>query len=132
MGLFGIKSNDTVKGSGVVSWLKTADKAYNYALSTHTLQGLSKYFEGNASTYIIDYVSSNKREHQGLDRYRHVEFKLDKSDGRVATYLKIVTYDNVKLQYGISVPVGDAYTEQWTVTKVSGVLKVCAIKRVFV
>ena len=128
MGLF---SKKPASSSSMTDWLYAADKVYNYAITTHIIQGVSKYFEGNAATYILNIVNSNRKEHQGLERYRRVEFKLNTSDGTTAMYTKSVTYDNVKLQYGVSVAVGDAYQEQWTISKASGSLKVCGIKRLF-
>ena len=113
----------------MVDWLHAADAAYNRACQTHMMQGTEKYFCNNALSFILSMVNSDKKDYQGLDRYRRVEFILEKSDGGRACYRKHVTYANVKIQHGINVAVGEAYDENWIVVKTDGILKVHDIVR---
>jgi len=111
------------------TWLYEADDMYANACEIKNPRGLDKYFIGKAMDYILQVLNSSNRVYQGLDKYRHTTFKLLKSKGGIATYLKTVTYDNVKLSRGIKVAVGDNYEETWSVSKVNGRVYIQTIER---
>lgn len=127
MGLFGFgkkpKENDKVK------WLNAVDKEYQRAFQVKNAAGLSKYLTRTCLAQMMERIRLGEKGSAGLARYQHVEWvPVPQEDGR-KVWLKKVTYDNIKMSYGITVPVGDNCNELWSIVKENSDNKVSDIRR---
>ena len=126
MGLFGGLFKAPDKNLG---FLDKAEIAYTRAFQTKNAAGLDTYFTRACLTKMLERMRMSEKAYSGLERYKHVEWKkLDEDDSSVH-YLKTVTYDNVQVSKGISVPVGTAFTERWTLVVENKITKVSEIRR---
>lgn len=78
---------------------------------------------------MLERIRMSERAYSGLERYKHVTWRVESNDGTSAVYVKTVTYDNVKISKGISAPVGSDYVERWTLVDENGKTKVSQIRR---
>lgn len=126
LGLFGSKTKSTGKHVG---FLERADEAYTKAFATKNTAGLDTYFTRACLTKMLERIRMSERAYSGLERYKHVTWRVESNDGTSAVYVKTVTYDNVKISKGISAPVGSDYVERWTLVDENGKTKVSQIRR---
>lgn len=126
MGLFSHKP----KGNNCTAFLAKVDKVYVGALSSRNARMLEPYFTRKCLVRVVERVHQSNYDLGGLERYRHVNYKLQSQDGATETYLKEITFENVSMGYGVVVPVGDAVRELWSVEKQESGLLVSSIAEV--
>lgn len=115
--------------TGIDAWLHNANQCYEHAIEIQNPRGIGEYFDGAASTYIIHLCNSGQSLYQGLDKYRNTNFALQSSKNGTAKYRKDITYDDIKINRGVQVAVGEAYSELWTLSKENNKLHVHSIER---
>lgn len=126
VGLFG----SLFKGSDKqTSFLEDADNVLTRAMQTKNTAGLDNYFTRGCLTRLLERIRLSEKAYQGLERYKHVNWKKISDDGTETIYMKTVTYDNVKISKGISAAVGSNYTERWTVVIDKGSPRISEIRR---
>lgn len=128
MGLFGLFRSKPSENS-MIRWLNQADEQYNHALRVKNIAGLDRYFTRACIAKISEQARLSEALYSGLDRYRHTEWSKDPKDAAGLTWIKDVTYDNVKMSHGINVPVGDAYHERWLIVIDANTNKIDSIRR---
>lgn len=109
----------------LVSFLSEADLAYTKAFQVKNVAGLEKYFTRKAVSKIMERVRFSEKAYSGLERYKHIDWKKINDN----VYIKIVTYDNVKISKGVTAPVGDAFNEEWTLVTIDTGAQVDAVRR---
>lgn len=131
MGLFGfLKGGNKPVASGTVGWLQKADAAYTYAMQSRDVSQLDTYFTRSCIQKIAEQARMQEKLYSGLDRYRHTNWaEVTQSEGS-STWLKEVTYDNVEMSHGVTVPVGDNYREHWIIVIDTQSQKISEIRRV--
>lgn len=129
MGLFGFGKKQGT-GNKVLDWLDKADNAYSYACQVKNASGLQDYLTRGCLAKQMERVRLGEKVYAGLDRYKHVEWKLLSSTDSNYKYRKVVTYDNIKFSHGVTAAVGEGYDEDWTVTIIDNKYYVSEIRRV--
>ncbi len=129
MGLFGLgKKNKSVVSHSKdpnVKFLTIVDDEYVRAFQTKVLGNLDKYLTRLCCTKLMERIRMSEKENVGMSRYRKTEWQRS-SDG---TYIKSVSYEDVNMGCGIKVPLGDPYTELWTIVNDDSTKKVSEIRR---
>lgn len=125
MGLFGRKTGKVGGGDSVVKFLTKADEEYVRAFQTKVIGNLDKYLTRLCCTKLMERIRMSEKEAVGMSRYRKTEWKK----GPDGTYVKCVSYEDVNMGCGIKVPLGDPYTEFWTLTTENNDKKVSEIRR---
>ena len=95
-------------------WWYEADEAYEFACNRRLTSGLALFFKGAAIKYIMSKITHLKPNSEGMTTYRNTKFKkLKTSDGSIK-YKREVTFDDIQLSRYVKVPMGEPYTEKWT------------------
>ena len=116
--------------TGILDWLKDASQSWYYALQTARINKALVFFDGKALGLLKRTLSINVQEYKGLERYRTVTFTYRKTVDGCDLYNYDVTYDNVTMQHGIVIPIGDDVHQVWYLQDVPGKGKrVVQIKR---
>ena len=128
MGLFslGKKSEE----DSTVVWLRKVDAAYTKSFQVKNAVGCEPYMTRVCLSKTLERVRLEEKNYSGIERYKHVTWVKKAGNDVSQLYEKNVTYDNIKMSYGIVAPVGDSYKEMWTVVKENGEQKVSDIRRV--
>lgn len=113
-----------------IEWLIKVDKVYIDALRSNNASKLERYFSRRCLGRVVEIVNSNRDNLCGLERYRDVAYTLQSKTDRQLIYLKITSYKNVNMGYGIVVPMGEAVNELWTIEPMNNEFIVTDIKGV--
>ena len=113
-----------------IKWLEELDATYTGALRRKNARLLEPYFTRKCLTRVVELVNSSNDLLCGLERYRVVNYTVKSKEPESTVYLKQITYKNVKMGYGVEVPVGEALNELWTVVQENGKYLVADIKGV--
>lgn len=124
MSLFGKKPSGS-SGGNTAQFLLKADEAYVKAFQTKVLGSLDKYLTRLCCTKIMERIRFSEKENVGIERYKKTKWTKG-ADGK---FIKEVTFDDVNMGCGVKVPLGDAYTEYWTVIQENNERKVSEIRR---
>lgn len=116
--------------SGTVAWLNKVDAAYNRAFQVRNVAGLEPYLTRPCLARVMEQVRMGEQLYAGLDRYRHVAWNCDSKTQDSDSWIKDVTYDNVKMSHGVTVPVGDEYRERWLLVIDTNQNKISEIRRI--
>lgn len=131
MGLFNFLFGNSEKSTNqMVKWLNEADAAYNRALQCKNARGLETYFTRDCLSRLYEIIRLSERPYQGLDRYKHTEWTEELTDNQSSTWIKDVTFDNVRMSHGVTVPVGDDYHERWKIVIDMTCNKISDIRRI--
>lgn len=125
MGLFGRKKAGAGSGASDIKFLNKADEEYVRAFQTKVIGNLDKYLTRLCCTKLMERIRMSDREIVGMSRYRKTMWEKS-ADG---TYVKKVEYEDVNMGCGVKVPLGDPYTEVWTVISENNDKKVSEIRR---
>lgn len=110
--LFG---DNTTPEDASVKWLNCADDVYRRSFKRKRDDGLIAYFTAQCVSRIMERVRLGDTTYDGIDRYMHLNWTKLESRPEGDIYEKDVTYEDVKLAHGVTVPVGDAFKEKWLV-----------------
>lgn len=109
-------------------WLTDADSAYAKAFLEKNIRKFEPYASRKVLSKLMEDIRLGETAYAGLERYKHVKwYKV--SDTEPLTFRKEVTYDHIKVAYGVIAPVGDDFTEEWTLSKQESTYQVTSIKR---
>lgn len=129
MGLFGFGKKSKPQSDARIKWLNAVDVEYQRAFQVKNAAGLSKYLTRTCLMNMMERIRLGEKGNAGLARYQHVEWiKAPQADGS-EVWVKKVTYDNVKMSYGITIPVGDNCNEMWQIVQEQNGDKVSSIRR---
>ena len=111
--MFGfLKKNRNPKNAALV-FLEKVDEVYQLAFAKKSPQLLIKYMTKGCLTRVAERIRLNDSSNQGISRYRHVKWSLVSEESGKAKWHREVYYDDIKMSYGIVVPVGDSSNELW-------------------
>ena len=128
MGLFTFRKK--ADDNKTIRWLNEVDQAYNKAFQTRNAAGLEKYLTRPCLATVMENVRLGQQVYAGLDRYRHVAWTNDGKTPDTSSWIKDVTYDDVKMSHGVVVPVGDAYHERWKLVIDTNQNRISEIRRI--
>lgn len=116
MGLFAKLFGSEPKETDVsIRWLNAADNVYRRSVKKKKDDGLIEYFTAQCASRIMERVRLGESSYDGIDRYMNVLWNKIESLPEADIYEKRVEYDNVKMAHGVTVPVGDSFSEKWLV-----------------
>lgn len=130
MGLFSFLNKSSESKDKLVDWLETVDQAYSKSFQVKNATSLGEYLTRPCLVKQMERIRVGEKAYAGLDRYKHVKWEKQAPIGESLVYLKIVTYDQVKMSRGIVAPVGEAYNERWCIIQDNGKYKVAEIRRI--
>lgn len=118
--MFGIFKHKlkTPNGSSNSNFLDKVDSAYQKAFDRQNPSFLEDYMTRRCLVLISEKIRHNKCSNAGVSRYRHVNWVKVASEPDCYVYRREVTYDDIRISYGIVVPVGDATTELWEIRNI--------------
>lgn len=125
MGLFSKKPQK----DSLIAWLEKADDEYQKAFQSKDVSRLEPFFTRPCLSKLVENIRMSDKAYQGLVRYQHIQWAKGECSVEMAVYHKQVTYDQIKMSHGIVVPVGDEYSEDWTIIKENGVNKISSVRR---
>lgn len=96
----------------MVEWLEKVDKILTLAKQTHTLGKVDNYLTPTCGCDFADRLQREDKEPVGLTRYQKISWVQENN----LSWLKCVTYENITLSKRVSVPLGEAYKERWTLS----------------
>ena len=116
--MFGLfkRKHEEHKKSSTQLWLDTADEAYEFACKRRLTSGLGDFFISRALKYIMTKIGRLNEDSESLTTYKTTTFKKLKTKDGSIKYRRDVDYDDVQLSKYVSVPLGESYSEKWTLT----------------
>ena len=78
---------------------------------------------------VMERVRLNEKAFSGLARYQHTNWTLGTASDLEEVWIKIVTYDDVKMSHGVVVPMGTTEREEWQLILENNKWKVNNIRR---
>lgn len=101
---------------GHVSFLQKADACLDKAFQTQDIRELPRFFEkGECLRSMVKRIQNKENFDVGVVRYRHINWQLLEEAGDTFTYIKDVSFDDIKVSKNLMAAVGDAYKERWKI-----------------
>lgn len=122
------KVKNTTTMSNGDPFLDKVDLLYQKAFTSRNPSVLDGYMTKKCLSSTAERIRLNDSSNQGISRYRHTVWTKLNATPESTDWRREVTYDDIKMSYGITIPVGDATTEIWTVVFVDNKQLVASIK----
>lgn len=111
------KDQEVKPKSKIQLWLDTAEEEYDFACNRRLTSRLGSFFQGEALSYLMNKIAHIAEDSDNLESYKNTTFKKLKTKDGSLKYKKEVTYDSIKLSSNVAVPLGESYTEKWSLTE---------------
>ena len=118
------------KKDACIAWLSKLDKVYTDALRLRNPKLLEPYFTRRCLSKVVERINHGDNSLHGLERYRDVTFVLQSKYEEQSVYIKNISYKDIKMGYGVIMPVGESSDELWYVAESGGDFFVTDIKGV--
>lgn len=99
----------------LIPWLEDADGVYRRTFKTRRGDGLTAYFTAKCISLIMEKVRLGIAIDDGIERYMNIHWNKIGETDEGDIYEKVVEHDHIRMAHGVTVPVGDDYTERWLV-----------------
>lgn len=130
MGLFGLFGKSSKSVDPTIAWLSKVDAEYMKAFQVKNVTGLADYLTRPCLARVMEQVRLGEKMYAGISRYRHTDWKKVSDTETESVYTKYVTYDDVRMSHGVTVPVGDRVTEKWILVLDNLTHRVSDIRRI--